>query len=210
MPRRFAPRQHLSISLNVKLGGVFWTKFEHFLSKTPNKEASPAVARKPRHPAKKFSSHFLICARRFFSSKRKRKLFCWVLLLTSRTAGLSTIWFRKEKAEFPPNPPSAFSFLKRNGNGSRRAKIPSPQPPSFLPACLGFAPKTFRRDGGTMKLNSFPKFQNASGLILSQCSIKSWLRLCSHFYLYVRLCLLGRNYEKIHWLAYTPCQRPQC
>ncbi|OGN04239.1 MAG: hypothetical protein A2746_01465 [Candidatus Yanofskybacteria bacterium RIFCSPHIGHO2_01_FULL_44_22] len=25
-------------------------------------------------------------------------------------------------------------MLKRNGNGSRRAKIPSPQPPSFLPA----------------------------------------------------------------------------
>ena len=54
--------------------------FELFLSKTTNKEASPAVARKPRHPAKKFSSHFLICARRFFSSKRKRKLFCGVLL----------------------------------------------------------------------------------------------------------------------------------
>ena len=33
MPRRFAPRQHLSISLNLKLGGVFWTKFEHFLTK---------------------------------------------------------------------------------------------------------------------------------------------------------------------------------
>ena len=29
MPRREAPRQPLSISLNVKLGGVFWTKFEH-------------------------------------------------------------------------------------------------------------------------------------------------------------------------------------
>src|SRR3990167_6838912 len=53
----------------------------------------------------------------------------------------------KRKAEFPPNPPSAFPFLKRNGNGSRRAKIPSPQPPSFLPACLGFAPKTFGRTG---------------------------------------------------------------
>ena len=63
--------------------------FELFLSKTPNKEASPAVARKPRHPAKKFSSHFLICARPIFSSKRKRKLLCGVLLSTSRTAGLS-------------------------------------------------------------------------------------------------------------------------
>ena len=91
MPRRFAPRQHLSISLNVKLGGVFWTKFEHFLSKTPNKEAS----------GQKF---------------------------------------------LPPNP------------------LP------FCPPAWASPPKIF---GGTMKLNSFPKFQNASGLILSQCSIKS-------------------------------------
>ena len=81
--------------------------FELFLSKTPNKEASPAVARKPRHPAKKFSSQFLICARRFFSSKRKRKLLCGVLLLTSRTAGLSAFCIRSGVAEFPPNPPSA-------------------------------------------------------------------------------------------------------
>ena len=93
--------------LTVFYGGVFWTKFEHFLSKTPNKEASPTVARKPRHPAKKFSSHFLICARRFFSSKRKRKLLCGVLLLTSRTAGLSVFCIRSGVAEFPPNPPSA-------------------------------------------------------------------------------------------------------
>jgi len=40
---------------------------------------------------------------------------------------------------------SAFLLLKRNGNGSSRVKIPSPQPPSFLPAYLGFAPKTFGR-----------------------------------------------------------------
>ena len=87
--------------------GVFWLMFEHFLSKTPNKEASPATARKPRHPAKKFSSQFLICARRFFSSKRKRKLLCGVLLLTSRTTGLSAFCIRSGVAEFPPNPPSA-------------------------------------------------------------------------------------------------------
>src|SRR3989344_4319357 len=67
--------------------------FELFLSKTPNKEASPAVARKPRHPAKKFSSQFLICARRFFSSKRKRKLLCGVLLLTRRTGGGGRLFF---------------------------------------------------------------------------------------------------------------------
>src|SRR3989339_1039158 len=87
--------------------------FELFLSKPPNKEASPAVARKPRHPAKKFSSHFLICARRFFSSKRKRKLLCGVLLLTSRTAGLSAFCIRSGVAEFPPNPPSATPSLRR-------------------------------------------------------------------------------------------------
>ena len=54
-----------------------------------------------------FSSHFLICARRFFSSKRKRKLLCGVLLLTSRTAGLSAFCIRSGVEEFPPNPPSA-------------------------------------------------------------------------------------------------------
>ena len=33
------------------------------------------------------------------------------------------------------------------GIGKRgRTKIPSPQPPFFLPACLGFAPKTFGRN----------------------------------------------------------------
>jgi hypothetical protein len=30
----------------------------------------------------------LICARLIFSSKRKRKLFCWLLLLTEQAAGL--------------------------------------------------------------------------------------------------------------------------
>jgi len=38
---------------------------------------SPAAARRS---AKKFSLHFLICARPIFSSKRKRKLFCGALL----------------------------------------------------------------------------------------------------------------------------------
>jgi hypothetical protein len=31
------------------------------------------------------------------------------------------------------------------GGQSRRARIPSPKPPSFLPACLGFAQIFFRR-----------------------------------------------------------------
>ena len=120
--------------------------FEPFLSKTPNKEATPPTLANARQPAKKFSSHFLICARRFFSSKRKRKLFGWLLLLTEQAAGAASFCIRSGMAEFPPHPPSAMPSLK-----SRWAKIPSPQPPSFLPACLGFAPKTFRRDSGTSK-----------------------------------------------------------
>ncbi|PIQ88989.1 MAG: hypothetical protein COV72_05390 [Candidatus Omnitrophica bacterium CG11_big_fil_rev_8_21_14_0_20_42_13] len=37
------------------------------------------------------------------------------------------------------------------GGQSRLAKIPSPRPPSFLPACLGFALKFFERaDGGAL------------------------------------------------------------
>jgi hypothetical protein len=61
-------------------------------------------------------------------------------------------------------------------------------PPSFLPARLGFAPRTFRwTDGGTLRLDSFPKFQNASGRILSQCSVKFLSRLYFRFYLYALL-----------------------
>ena len=112
--------------------------FELFLSKTLIKEAAPPPLANARQPAKKFSSLFLICARWIFSSKRKRKLFCWLLLLTEQAAGAASFCIRSGMAEFPPNPPSAMPLLK-----SRRAKIPSPQPPSFLPACLGFALKFF-------------------------------------------------------------------
>jgi len=40
MPRRNAPRQPTLIFRNVILGGVFWTKFEHSLTKIriPNSE----------------------------------------------------------------------------------------------------------------------------------------------------------------------------
>ena len=86
---------------------------EPFLNETvernQTKEASPATARQARYTTEKYSLLFSFCARRIFSSKRKRKLFCWLLLWTSRAVGL------------------------RFG---RRAKIPSPRPPSFLPACL--------------------------------------------------------------------------
>jgi len=79
------------------------------LSETPTKEAAPPPLADARQPAKKFSSHFLICARRIFSSKRKRKLFGWLLLLTERAAGLK----RSGAAEFPPPLPSAAPSLRR-------------------------------------------------------------------------------------------------
>ena len=45
-----------------------------------------------------------------------------------------------------------------------------PQPPPFLPACLGFAPKTFRRtDGGTKKLGT-PQ--------VSQAHRRNWTAVC--------------------------------
>ena len=97
---------------------VFTVWLELILSETlernQTKEASPPPLATTRHPAKKFSSLFLICARPIFSSKRKRKLFCWVLLRTSRAAGLASI-FCKNTAEFPPHPPSAVFLRGRTG-----------------------------------------------------------------------------------------------
>src|SRR3989338_4730136 len=107
MPRRNAPRQHLSISLNVKLGGVFWKKFEHFLSKPPTKEAPPtlklwragppATARLARHTTEKYSLLFSFClpagrhgARRISFSPNEKSIFLWCPASSSRTAGLST------------------------------------------------------------------------------------------------------------------------
>ena len=127
--------------------------YPKFLNETrPRKPAPPPLAT-TRHPTKKFSSLFLICARRISFSPNEKSIFLWCLAMNCKVAGLASFLLSKRKAEFPPNPPSAFLLLKRNENGSRRAKIPSPQPPSFLPAdCLpasggGFAPKTFGRTG---------------------------------------------------------------
>ena len=100
MPRREAPRQHPSISLNVKLGGVFWTKFEHALSKIPTKEASPAVARFTRPTTEKYSLLFSFCARRISFSLNGKSIFLWCSALESRTAGLASFRFCKGKAEF--------------------------------------------------------------------------------------------------------------
>ena len=91
----------------------FLDEVRTFFDENPNAEfwtLRPAAARFARCPAKKFSSHFLFCARPIFSSKRKRKLFCWPLLWTSRAAGLR---FGSGEAEFPPHPPSASPSLGR-------------------------------------------------------------------------------------------------
>jgi len=44
------------------------------------KETAPPPLANARHTTEKFCSHFLICARPIFSSKRKTKLFFGVLL----------------------------------------------------------------------------------------------------------------------------------
>ena len=76
--------------------------FERNWRSAPPPLASLAV------PQKSFLRNFLFCARPIFSSKRKRKLFCWPLLWTSRAAGLR---FGSGEAEFPPHPPSASPSL---------------------------------------------------------------------------------------------------
>ena len=122
--------------------------FELFLSKTPNKKPAPPLLDKLATPQKNTLCSFHFARARFFFLLMKRVFFCGVLpsKYSGRWRGCPQFDFAKEKRNSPQNPPSAFPLLKRNGNGKHeRAKIPSPQPPSFLPACLGFAPKTFRR-----------------------------------------------------------------
>ena len=95
-------------------------------------ERTPPPLANARQPTKKFSSHFLICARPIFSSKREKKLFCRLLLLTEQAAGAASFFIRYGMAESPP---------------------PSPLPPPkiFFP---GFQ---FQRGLGGF---SFPRFQD--------------------------------------------------
>jgi len=115
---RAAPAGAASIPLlwlpknqEVQFGALCLKMREPFLNgkPTPTMEAAPPPLADARQPAKKFSLHFFICARLIFSSKRKRKLFCWLPLLTERAAGL----LRSGAAEFPPHPPSAAPSLGR-------------------------------------------------------------------------------------------------
>ena len=98
-------------------GGVFWTMFELSLNKIQNNDVRfrPPPLRFGGTKTEKFSLHFLIFSRAIFSFKRKRKFICFVFLLI------------REKR-------------KRSILNRKRAKIPSPRPPSFLPFCFsGFA-----------------------------------------------------------------------
>jgi len=76
------------------------------------KEAAPPPLATTRHPAKKFSFPFRRKNTAHTHQEKRRKLFCGVLLSTSRAAGLTSFSIRSGAAEFPP------------------------KPPSFLPACL--------------------------------------------------------------------------
>ena len=98
-------------------GGVFWTMFELSLNKIQNNDVRfrPPPLRFGGTKTEKFSLHFLILSRVIFSFKRKRKFFCFVFLLI------------REKRKR--------SILIR-----KRAKIPSPRPPSFLPFCFSASP----------------------------------------------------------------------
>jgi hypothetical protein len=96
---------------------------EPFLNGT--KEAAPPPLANARHPKEKFCSLFLICARPIFSSKRKRKLFCWLLLLTEQSP--------KEKFCFP------FRRNSARANQKQRTKL-----------FFGVASVSERRRGGSV------------------------------------------------------------
>src|SRR3989304_7130818 len=94
-------------SAKTSEGGVFWTKFELSLSKTPNKEASPATARQARHTTEKYSLLFSFCALPILSSFNEKSIFlrCSALQVFGQVAGVparqsfsvggtSLVWFR--------------------------------------------------------------------------------------------------------------------
>ncbi len=89
--------------------------FELFLSKTPNKEASPATARQARHTTEKYSLLFSFCAPPISISSNEKSIFlrCSALQVFGQVAGLSAFCIRSGVAEFPPNPPSATPSLGR-------------------------------------------------------------------------------------------------
>ena len=117
------------IRLYLKIGGVFWTKFELSLNKIQNNDVRfrPPTLRFGRTKTEKFSLHFLIFSCAIFSFKRKRKFFCFVFPLR-RELRKRSILIRKRAKIFTPYQ----ALLWYSGR--------SPRPPSFLPFCFsGFA-----------------------------------------------------------------------
>ena len=94
-------------------------KIRTFFDENPDCElwrSAPPLA-DARHPAKKFSSHFLFCARLIFSFKRDWKLFCFDVWLNA-----------KRRKHFP--------LVARLRLAEQAGKNSFPQTPSFLPACI--------------------------------------------------------------------------
>jgi len=104
----------------VQFGGVFWTKFEHSLSNPPLRKPAPPLLDKLATPQKNTLCSFHFARAGFLFLLMKRVFFCGVL--PSKYSGRWRDW-----------PHFDLAREKRN----------SPQPPSFLPACLGFALKFF-------------------------------------------------------------------
>jgi len=146
--------QRASQQRHFLIGGVFCLMFELFLSKILKTNLDSASAKATASKTEKFSLHFFkFRARQIFSKSLPRHQLCRILL------------FQKIKAEggFAFKTFShhflfqswclgggrkifCFGFLlirekrKRSISNRKRAKIPSPQPLSFLPACFsGFA-----------------------------------------------------------------------
>lgn len=103
--------RYLLVKIRTLLKKIRTANFERF--------APPPLA----VPQKSFLNNFLFFRARFFPHKRKRKLFCWHLLRTSRVAGLAAIFIRSGMAEGgcwwefrPPSPVSSIRIFSNRHN----------------------------------------------------------------------------------------------
>jgi hypothetical protein len=73
--------------------------FELFLSKTPNKEASPATARQARTTTEKYSLLFSFCARPIFSSFNEKSIFlrCSAFQVFRQVAGITVLHLLEQR-----------------------------------------------------------------------------------------------------------------
>ena len=78
-------------------------------------EAAPPPLATTRYTTEKYSLLFSFCARPISFSSNEKSIFLWCIALTSKAAGLASI-FRENTAEFPPHPPSAEPFSRGRAN----------------------------------------------------------------------------------------------